>query len=627
VTARRLGLERHLGSPHLAALAYGGAGAAPFLAAGALAAGAGGAAPWVVLAVGLVMVIVALSYGEGVALAAEPGGSSAFVRRAFGDAAGFAAGWLVLLDQLLLLGLAATVLAPYMWAVAGADPPGHGARAAVAAGAILAVGAVRLVRRARLYRVAVALAALAVAVHLAVAAIGLVLVARGDLDVAGPGWGWGDVAFALPMAVLAFVGLETVASLSGEARAPGAGLTRALLAGLAAVLAVQVALVALAAQAGAPRAEPGVDGWVAAPLAALADAFEGPLPGAAVDLLRAAVGASAVAVLLALMAMVFSSAGRLALALGRREGLPHAFARLHPRTLIAPAAVGATAALGCAAALAALAAELPARALGELYGFGVLAAGTLAQVAVIRLRRREPEAERPVRVPWSIPWRGTAVPLPTLVGAMLMLALWALLVATHDGARILGPAWLVAGAGVFLGVRRAGRETLLGTVEEARPALVGEPERAFRRILVPMKGGDLGEECLATAIRVAAREGAKVEVITVVALPMERRLDAPCPDEDVAAASVLARARELAAEQDVTIAARVIRARSIGDAIVAEARARDVDLIVIGSSSRWRRMARFFSPTVDHVLRRAACEVMVVAYPEGALEESAAGGS
>lgn len=83
-------------------------------------------------------------------------------------------------------------------------------------------------------------------------------------------------------------------------------------------------------------------------------------------------------------------------------------------------------------------------------------------------------------------------------------------------------------------------------------------------------------------------------------------------------------ARDLAAEQGVEIAARVVRARAIGEAIVAEATARDVDLIVLGSSSRWRRQARFFSPTVDHVLRRAPCEVMVVAYPEGALEESAA---
>ena len=41
---------------------------------------------------------------------------------------------------------------------------------------------------------------------------------------------------------------------------------------------------------------------------------------------------------------------------------------------------------------------------------------------------------------------------------------------------------------------------------------------------------------------------------------------------------------------------------------------------------RWRSQKRFFSPTVDEVLRGAPCEVMVVAYPQGVLEEEAAQG-
>ena len=44
------------------------------------------------------------------------------------------------------------------------------------------------------------------------------------------------------------------------------------------------------------------------------------------------------------------------------------------------------------------------------------------------------------------------------------------------------------------------------------------------------------------------------------------------------------------------------------------------DLILLGSAPRWRRQSRFFSPTVDEVLRAARCEVMVVTYPEGVLE-------
>ena len=66
---------------------------------------------------------------------------------------------------------------------------------------------------------------------------------------------------------------------------------------------------------------------------------------------------------------------------------------------------------------------------------------------------------------------------------------------------------------------------------------------------------------------------------------------------------------------------KTVRARAIGEAIVDESARGDVDLIVLGSAPRWRRQSRFFSPTVEYVLRRAACEVVVVAIPESALVE------
>jgi nucleotide-binding universal stress UspA family protein len=49
-----------------------------------------------------------------------------------------------------------------------------------------------------------------------------------------------------------------------------------------------------------------------------------------------------------------------------------------------------------------------------------------------------------------------------------------------------------------------------------------------------------------------------------------------------------------------------------------------VDLVVMGSSPKWRRQASLFSPTVEYVLRKAPCEVMVIAYPQGVLEEEQA---
>jgi nucleotide-binding universal stress UspA family protein len=96
------------------------------------------------------------------------------------------------------------------------------------------------------------------------------------------------------------------------------------------------------------------------------------------------------------------------------------------------------------------------------------------------------------------------------------------------------------------------------------------------------------------------------------------------PDKEEEAERSLAEVRELAVEHGVEVETAMTRARSLGEAIVEEAVASGADLVVLGSAPRWRRQSRFFSPTVDHVLRKAPCEVMVVTYPQGVLEEESA---
>jgi nucleotide-binding universal stress UspA family protein len=68
----------------------------------------------------------------------------------------------------------------------------------------------------------------------------------------------------------------------------------------------------------------------------------------------------------------------------------------------------------------------------------------------------------------------------------------------------------------------------------------------------------------------------------------------------------------------------IVRARAIGEAIVQRAREIGADLIVLGSSPRWRRQSRFFSPTVDFVLRKAPCEVLIVAFPQAVMDQELA---
>ena len=213
------------------------------------------------------------------------------------------------------------------------------------------------------------------------------------------------------------------------------------------------------------------------------------------------------------------------------------------------------------------------------------------------------------------------VPLAPLIGAPLTFALWIAALYTHDAARIAGPIWLVLGAILFVAVRRARHERLLEHVEPAVADLVPEEEGVYERILVPVKLGLIGEEMLATAIRLAEERGCAVRALHVIKVPLDLPLDAELTDEEEKAEASLAEAKLLAAEHGVEVEGEIVRGRAIGEAIVEQAEGDGVDLILMGSAPRWRRQSRFFSPTVDYVLRRAPCEVMVVTYPQGVLEE------
>ncbi len=259
--------------------------------------------------------------------------------------------------------------------------------------------------------------------------------------------------------------------------------------------------------------------------------------------------------------------------------------------------------------------------LASLFSFGVLLAFAAAQIAVLRLRVRAPDLARPYRVPLDIHVRGVALPLPTIVGLIATLAVFVIAMVTHPGARYAGPSWLAAGLVVFYLVRRSRGEGLLQQVASPDEQELSEP--VLGRILVPMKIGLIGEEMLATAIKLAQERGSAVEALHVIRVPLDAPIESVLERAEERAAESLEEARALGADNGVEVIGETVRARSIGEAIVDEARKREVDLIVLGSAPRWRRQSRFFSPTVEYVLRRAPCEVLVVAFPQGVLEEDA----
>lgn len=613
--ARKLrGFQRVLDAPALFSVAYGEIASSLYFALGIVAAHALGFTPLVLLVGGVFFLIVSLSYAEGTAAIPEVGGAATFVRRAFNDLLGFMTGWALFLDYLIVIALSTLFLPHYLGTALGVaslrESPWD---LIVAVSVIAAIAAIRLARRSQLHTGGILVAGLDLATQLLLVILGLALLFSPDLLTKGTSLGtapsWSEIAFALPLAMLAYTGLETVANLAAETREPGRTLPRSLFSaiGLVVILTTLVAVVGLSAFPVENGATALGGAWLEAPLVGIVEALQPSVPGWLGDSLRVYVGLTGVLVLLAAATTSISGFTRLAHSLGEHKQLPRSFGRLNRRTLVSPQAILAVATISIALVLATGAVDDQAVFLASLYSFGVLLAFSAAQLAVLRLRVTEPELPRPFRAPLLAP----------LIGAPLAVGFWALALVTHPGARYAGPAWLGVGIAVYLLVRRRERAGLLHE-DAARELPAGVN---YQRVLVPMKLGPIGEEMVATAVALAKERGASVDAVFVIKVPLEHALDAPLHDQEEAAAASLAEAGLLGEENGVRVEPVRVRARSIGKAIVEQAAARNADLIVVGSSPRWRRQSAFFSPTVDYVLRHAPCEVLVVAFPQGVLED------
>src|SRR5437899_8115201 len=166
-------VQRAFDAPVLASVAYGEVASSLYFALGIVALHALGMTPVVLALVGLIFLIVTASYVEGTTAYRGTGGAAAFVRVAFNDFAGFLTGWALFLDYLIVIALSALFLPHY---VAGAlkvewldRKPGD-----VIAGVcvIVGIGAVRLARRSRLYRLAFGVAFVDLGTQLLLAILG-----------------------------------------------------------------------------------------------------------------------------------------------------------------------------------------------------------------------------------------------------------------------------------------------------------------------------------------------------------------------------------------------------------------------------------------------------------------------
>ena len=573
--ARKLPVfQRVLGAPALFSVAYGEIASSIYFALGIIAGHALGLTPEVLLLTGLLFLVVALSYAEASPPSRRRAARPTLVRKAFNDLAGFCTGWVLFLDYLIVITLSALFLPHYLGGALEIDAlQRHPWDVVVGVAAIVAIAVVRLFRRPGLYTAGIGVAVLDLVTQLLVVVLGLALLFSPDALTGGVDIGsapsWSEIAFALPLAMLAYTGLETVANLAEEARRPGVDIPRSLLGA--------IGVVVVSTSRSPSSASPRSRSRMARPSSAASGCSRrcsaswtcserisrrcSPTRCVSSSASRARSSSSP-------PRPSVSGFGRLAYSLGEHGMLPRTFGRLGRRTLISPAAL-VTVVVLAAGGLIAITAARRRR--------GRLPRGALQLRRAARVRRRparghppslhRPELERPYRVPGNVRIRGADVPVPAVVGLVLTLAVWVVAMITHPGAATRADLARRGTRRLRL-VRRHRGEGLLERVispdeqaELARGVAVEDPRadeaRADRR-------GDDRDGGQARPGAWLRRRGAPRRARAAVEEPRRARR----PAEEERAVESLEEARLLGEDHGVVVHGSTVRARSIGEAIV-----------------------------------------------------------
>jgi basic amino acid/polyamine antiporter, APA family len=626
--------ERPFSYRALFAVVYTTSVSSVYFALGVVAHRANGLTPVVFLAAGLFFSLTAMTYAEGASLHPERGGSAVFARYAFNELVSFIAGWAIVLDYTILLAVAALTVPAYL--AAFWSPLGHGAaQIVVAFGVIGFVAFDNLIGvNMRQLRRRIAITGADLALQAAVIVLGLILAFHPHHLTESINLGtaptWSDLAFAFPIAVIAFTGLEAAASLAGEVTASAGQIKRLVIPGSAVIVLIYVGIAFVGISA--LPVHNGVSELgtrhIQAPVLGVVEAFR---PMWISDILKYAVAIGGALGLGAAAASSMLGVSRVGYSLATNRQIPSAIGRLSGRWGTPFVVIGAA---GVAAAALVIPQDL--ELLVGIYAFGALLAFTIAHISVIALRYREPTRVRGYTVPLSVTIRGRGLPIPAVVGALLGVVGLVIVLVFHSGARYVGVGWLLGGLVLYVTYRKTQQKPLLRRVTIPERALRHETlEPEFGSILVPILGTALDDDIVQTAGRLAGEtrddvieEGAVIEAIWVFEMPLSLPLDAPLPDAQIKKArEALARAKAVGEEYEgVEVATAMVRARRAGQAIVGEARRRGVEAIVLAAEepSRVRGgallggvgpMENYVGPVTKYVISKAPCRVILTAPP------------
>ncbi|MBA3306241.1 MAG: universal stress protein [Thermoleophilaceae bacterium] len=605
------GLERVLGTGALFSTAYGNVGSSIYYALGLVAVFALGMTPVVFLIAGLIFAATAATYTEGTTMYPEAGGSSSFARRAFNEFWSFFAAWGQMLNYIITVAISAFFVPHYLgvfWEPLGESPAdivfGIGVVAILAA--LNVVG----VKESAGINIFLALADFFTQVILVV--IGIALVLSPDTLIDNVDFGTyptlGDFLIAIPVGMVAYTGIETISNMAEEARDYRTTIPRGMGGVVIAVVAIyaflpSVALSALPVENGQtllalPKEE---GGFADDPILGVVENLElGALQGAA----EIYVGILAATILFIATNAGLIGVSRLTYSMGQYRQLPEGLRRLHPKYRTPYIAISVFAFVACLTIL-------PGQAefLGTIYAFGAMLSFTIAHAAVVTLRVKQPDVERPWTGRGSVRVRGHSLPLYGLLGGIGTGIAFVVVNVLNVVTLIAGSVWLILGVAAYVIYRRRQGLSLTETTKVVMPEVIVDHEVEYQSVLVAFEDGDYSGEAISTAGKLAARRRRGIHVLVTITVPANAPIGASMPEAESKAQQAIDSAR-LRGGRRVTGHWEKVRAGEAGRRIVREARDIHAAAVVMTLPPK-RAGASLFGRTLETVLSDRPCRVII----------------
>jgi APA family basic amino acid/polyamine antiporter len=444
---KRFRLRRVLGIPAVFAAGYGNVGSSIYYALGIVALVALGATPVALGIAGILFIFTALTYAEGTAALPEAGGSASFARHAFGDTAGFVAGWALMLSYIVTISISAYTIPPYLgffWEPFKTSPI-IGTFASIGIVFFLMLLNVVGIRETSFINVGATVLDILTQVSLVV--IGFILLFDPTVLIHRIIDNWpttNNLVMGIALATIAYTGIETMSQMAEETKKPETSVPRALVMMIVAVLVIfaGISLVSLSAM----PVEELASEWARDPVAGIA--YHIP-----VEMIRIILK-PLIAVLAGTILFIATNAGligisRLAFSQGTHKLVPPALSRVHKRFKTPYIAIIIFSLIAIAILVPGFFATDVFANMGALYAVGSLLAFMFSHVSIIGLRIRKPEMPRPFKLGWNIRIKGRELPVSALIGLAATTAIWVLILVTEAYSRWVGLGWMVIGLIIF----------------------------------------------------------------------------------------------------------------------------------------------------------------------------------